>query len=135
MEGFDEVLGEGGEEDELSVGDGSESFDAISESDSSEHFADDTSDKSRKKPRQEIELANSDLGNLNNASDITLDASSSGSRLKGGCGDNNIDDDGSYVRGRGRPAKPTAAQTGQQARRERERDVTSYSIAQRKLLK
>ena len=53
MEGFDEVLGEGGEEDEFSFGDGSESFDAISESDSSEHFADDTSDKSRKKPRPE----------------------------------------------------------------------------------
>ena len=36
MEGFHEVLGEGGEEDEFSFGDGSESFDAISESDSSD---------------------------------------------------------------------------------------------------
>ena len=34
MEGFDEVLGEGGEEDEFTGCDGSENFDAISESDS-----------------------------------------------------------------------------------------------------
>ena len=36
MEGFDEVLGKGGEEDEFTGGDGSENFDAISESDSSD---------------------------------------------------------------------------------------------------
>ena len=101
MEGFDEVLSVGGEEDECTGGNGSESFDAISDSDSSEYFADDTSDKSRKKNRQELELANSDMGNHNNASDFTLDASSSGSGLSGGCGVNNIGDDGSFVRGRG----------------------------------
>ena len=90
MEDFAEEFSGGGKEDEFAGGDGSENFDAISESDSSEHFADDTSDKFRKKPRQDLELANSDMGNHNNASDITLDASSSGSRLSGGCGDNNI---------------------------------------------
>ena len=36
IEGFDEVLGKGGEEDEFTGGDGSENFDAISESDSSD---------------------------------------------------------------------------------------------------
>ena len=41
----------GAEEDEYTDGDVSASFDAVSESDSSEYFADDTSDKSRKKPR------------------------------------------------------------------------------------
>ena len=82
MEGFDEEFSVGGEEDEFTVGDGSENFDATSESDSNEHSADDTSDKSRKTPRQELELANSGMENHNNTSDITLDASSSGSRLR-----------------------------------------------------
>ena len=88
--GFDEVLSVRDEKDEFSFGDGSENLDANSAYGGNEHFADDTSDKSRKKPRQDLELANSDMGNHNNASDITLDASSSGSRLSGGCGDNNI---------------------------------------------
>ena len=98
MKGFDEVLSVGGEEDEFTVGDGSENSDANSAYGGNEHFADDTSDKSRKKSRQELELANSDMENHNKSSDITLDASSCGSRLRGGYGDNNIGDDGSDVR-------------------------------------
>ena len=59
-------------------------------------------------------------------SNFPSEPSNSGIFLIRGCGSNNIDDDGSNANKQGRPAKPTAAQTGQKDRRELEREVKSY---------
>ena len=126
MEGFDEVLGKGGEEDEFTGGDGSENFDAISESDSSDIIESNESRNSWKRVREGLESINSSTENHNIASNFPSEPSSRGSCLIRGCCSNNIDDDGSNANKQGRPAKPTAAQTGQKDRRERERDVKSH---------
>ena len=56
-------------------------------------------------------------------SNFPSEPSNSGSCLIRGCGSNNIDDDGINANKQGRPAKPTAAQTGQKDRRELEREA------------
>ncbi len=95
MEGFDEVLGEGGEEDEFTGCDGSENFDAISESDSIDIIESNESSNSWKRVLEGLESINSSKENHNIASNFPSEPSNSGSCLRGGCGSNNIDDDGS----------------------------------------
>ncbi len=73
-----------------------------------------------------FESIDSSTDNHNTASSFPSEPSTSGSCLRVGCDNNNIDDDGINANKQGRPAKPTAAQTGQKDRREREREVKSY---------
>ena len=127
--GFNDVLSVGDEKDEFSFGDGSEvlmQFLNLTAVILLSHMNQVTPEKESEKGLNPS-IRNSSTENHNMASNFPSELSNSSSCWRGGCGSNNIDDDGSNANKQGRPAKPTAAQTGQKdRRREREREVKTY---------